>query len=103
MDRPAPSGIKPVRVAPEEDRQGGEGRADQNLLKQRPSPESSGIHFETPPPCKETLATALPFCSPRIDGPAAPSVSPSAFIEAAIGGTFRGPRAAARPTCGLGW
>lgn len=63
MGNLAPRVIQPVRIEPEKEQGGREGRAEQNLRKQGPLPPVAGIHFPMPPLCKDSFHTALiDFC-----------------------------------------
>lgn len=59
MGNPAPRVNQPGRIEPEKER-GGRGReADQNLIKQKPLPIVTGIHFQTTPFRKESFILFL--------------------------------------------
>ena len=72
----------------ERTRGGKEGRADQNLIKQRLLPTATGIHFWMPPLCKELLYYSyfLILYSNKLL-PAAHFVSTSSFFEVVRQGT----------------
>ena len=75
--------IQPIRVGPEK-KQRWEGGGDQNLIKQRPLPTVTGIHFQMPPLYKESFHSIPTFSyySNKVL-PAAHFVSTSSFFEAA--------------------
>jgi len=61
MDSPAPRVIQPIRVEPEKERGGREGRADQNLIKKGPLPIVTGVHVRASPLCKDSFHIILSF------------------------------------------